>query len=177
MLYWVTQWGQFQIGEFFDIHPTKAYKLTNGKLFEEGGRNPVIVNSSYNNGVGGHTNLPFTESGQMITFSDTTSSDAIFYQDKPFVGYPHIQGLYAIGEYEKCWNKYSLLFFLVIFKWRAKCLNFDYVNKFTRDLAKTIIVRLPIDKTGKPDFSYMESYMKKIETSVSVSLVKLLSVM
>lgn len=171
-----TLWGSFQICKLFDIHPTRAYKLTNSKLFENGGQNPVIVNSSYNNGVGGYTNLPNTENGQIITFSDTTSADAIFYQDKSFVGYPHVQGLYAIGEYKECWSKYSLLFFLSVFKRRAKCLNFDYVNKFTRDMAKTISVRLPVDKLGNPDFSYMESYMKNLEIKVDDALTKLQSV-
>ncbi len=168
----ISLWGSFQISSLFGIHPTKAYKLINNKLFEENGQNPVIVNSSYNNGVGGYTNLQITENGRMITFRDTTSTDSIFYQDKPFVGYPHVQGLYAIGEYKNCWSKYSLMFFLSVFKWKAKCLNFDYVNKFTRDLAKSIRVRLPIDKTGKPDFLYMESCMKKLEVTVRASLNK-----
>ena len=44
-------WKAFKIGSMFDIHPTKAYKLTNSRLFEDGGSNPVVVNSSYNNGI------------------------------------------------------------------------------------------------------------------------------
>ena len=40
-----TQWKEFVIGELFDIHPTKAYKLTNSRLYDEDGNNPVVVNS------------------------------------------------------------------------------------------------------------------------------------
>lgn len=169
-------WGVFKIGELFDIHPTKAYNFTNSKLFETEGVCPVVVNSSFNNGVGGYTTLAPTETGNIITFSDTTSTDAIFYQNQPFVGYPHVQGLYPIGSYQNKWNQYSLLFFLVVFKRMAQCLNFDYVNKFTRDTAKSILVRLPVDIDGELDFSYMESYMKRIEMSAKATLRNLCNI-
>ncbi len=170
-----TKWKEFKIEELFDIHPTKAYKLTNNSLFENDGDNPVIVNSSYNNGVGGYTFLNTTEEGNIITFSDTTSSDAIFFQEVDFVGYPHVQGMYPIGKYKNDWGKYSLLFFVSVFKSRANGLNYDYVNKFTRDSAKKITIKLPVDTTGNPDFSYMETYMKNLEVTVGSSLTALQS--
>lgn len=158
-----SEWKEFKIGDMFDIHPTKAYKLTNANLFEVDGVNPIVVNSSFNNGIGGYTNLKTTEKGGIITFSDTTTSAPIFYQDKPFVGYSHIQGMYPIGKYKDCWNKYSLLFFLSIFKKQANNLNYDYVNKFTRESAKLIFIKLPVDKNGNPDFEYMSNYMKSLQ--------------
>ena len=42
----IEEWGSFPVGKLFDIHPTKAYKLTNSSLMEEDGVNPVVVNSS-----------------------------------------------------------------------------------------------------------------------------------
>ena len=36
-------------------------------------------------------------------------------------------------------------------------------------------IKLPVDETGKPDFSYMESYMKNLELAVSSSLTDLQS--
>lgn len=163
------------IGELFDIHPTKAYKLTNSSLMEEDGVNPIVVNSSFNNGIGGYTNQENTEKGGIITFSDTTSADAIFFQETDFVGYPHVQGMYPIGKYKDKWSKYSLLFFVSVFRNRALGLNYDYVNKFTRESAKQISIKLPVDETGNPDFSYMESYMKNLELAVSSSLTDLQS--
>ena len=169
-------WHEYRIGDLFDIHPTKAYKLTNSSLFEEGGKNPVIVNSSFNNGVGGYTNQATTEKGNIITFSDTTTATAMFYQAKPFVGYAHIQGMYPIGKHKDKWNEKSLLFFLSVFRNRAINSNFDYVNKFTRESAKEMMIKLPADKDGNPDFLFMEEYMKKQEIVVSASLTKLQSV-
>lgn len=170
-----TNWENFKIGNLFDIHPTKAYKFTNAQLFEEDGKNPVIVNSSYNNGIGGYTNLDCTEKAGIITFSDTTSADAIFYQENNFVGYSHVQGMYPIGLYKDKWSKYSLLFFVSVFKNKAYSLGFDYVNKFTRDAAKEISIKLPATDSGEPDFSYMEQYMKNLEITVCSTLTELQS--
>ena len=129
-----SKWKEFRVGKLFDIHPTKAYKLTNKKLLD-GGNTPVVVNSSYNNGIGGFSTKEPTEKGRMITFSDTVDAYTIFYQDRDFIGYPHVQGLYPIGEYTSCWNEYSLKFFATIFRQKAINNSFDYSYKFRRDIA------------------------------------------
>jgi len=167
----VTKWKEFKIGELFDIHPTKAYKMNNSSLLEDDGINPVVVNSSYNNGIGGYTNQNCTEKGNMITFSDTTSADSIFYQENPFVGYPHVQGLYPFNE--KNWTKYPYLFLVTIFREKAKNLNYDYVNKFTRESAKEILLKFPVDENGNIDFEYMENYMRRMEEKANASFNRL----
>ncbi|MBR5227957.1 MAG: restriction endonuclease subunit S [Clostridia bacterium] len=159
----INKWKEFKIGDLFDIHPTKAYKMNNSSLLVEDGINPVVVNSCYNNGIGGYTNYDCTEEGNIITFSDTTSADSIFYQKDNFVGYPHVQGMYPIGKYKDKWSEYSYLFFITLFREKAINLNYDYVNKFTRESAKEIKIKLPVDNNDNPDWNYMERYMKKIE--------------
>lgn len=166
-------WKEYRIGDLFDIHPTKAYKMTNKSLFEEDGVNPVVVNSSFNNGIGGYTNQPVTEQGNIITFSDTTTATAMFYQAQPFVGYAHIQGMYPIGKYKDIWSENSFLFLLSVFRNRALNANYDYVNKFTRQSAKEILIKLPADKDGNPDFTYMESYIENRQNMVRALLAKL----
>lgn len=61
-----SQWGEFTISQLFDIHPTKAYKATNKDLLKDDGVNPVIVNSGFNNGVGGYTNRDCTEKKELL---------------------------------------------------------------------------------------------------------------
>lgn len=157
----IFDWEYFCVGDLFDIHPTKAYKLTNKDLIVPDGTIPVIVNSSYNNGVGGYSLLKPTEEGNMITFSDTTSFETIFYQEFPFIGYPHVQGLYALPKYKNKWNKYSLLFFATALRKAAFTMNVNYVNKFTREIAKNLIVKLPIDINKEPNWLFMEDYIKQ----------------
>lgn len=165
------EWGEFRVGELFDIHPTKAYKCTNAELLDNG-ETHVVVNSAYNNGVGGLSTLKPTEQGNMITFSDTVDANTIFYQDKPFIGYPHVQGLYPIGIFRKNWTELSLKYFATVFRQKALSIGFDYGNKFRRDIAVKLYIFLPVDKTGQPDWTYMEEYMRKVKERVKVTMEK-----
>ena len=158
----ISNWKPFLVKELFDIHPTKAYKLNNMQLLD-GGENPVLANSKYNNGIGGYSSLETTEPGNIITFSDTVDADTIFFQDSPFIGYSHVQGLYAIGKYKNQWTKKSLLFFATVFKKIAQIKEFDYNAKFRRDIALEMMVYLPVDSNNEPNWDYMNSFIDKIE--------------
>lgn len=157
-----SKFKSFLVEELFNIRPTRSYKMTNTYLLD-GGENPVLANSAYNNGIGGYSSKETTEKGNIITFSDTVDANTIFYQETDFIGYSHIQGMYPINEYVNNWSKYSLLYFMSIFKARAKIKGFDYGNKFRRDVALKLDVLLPVTNNGKIDFEYMENYMKLIE--------------
>ena len=161
--------GEFVVGELFDVHPTKAYKLKNSDLLSTNGKNPVVVNSSYNNGIGGYTDQELTEAGNILTFSDTTSgADTLFFQEKPFVGYPHVQGMYPktfeltidvakfmIASLRASINKYS----------------WDYTNKLTRTFISSTTIKLPLKPSADPsnytqddiDWDYMERFMQAIK--------------
>lgn len=152
--------GKKNIGTLFDIHPTNAYKLTNDYLFSTNGSNPVVTNTSQNNGIGGYSILNTTEKGGMIIFSDTTTSDSIFYQPIDFIGYPHVQGLYAYNP--TIWSEESLLYLVAAFRKCAKD-RFDYATKFTRVIASNMELYLPITPTGDIDFTFMETYIRALE--------------
>lgn len=165
-------WKPFIVGELFDIHPTKAYKMTNAQLMDDGD-NPVVVNSSYNNGIGGYSSQVVTEKGGMITFSDTTTADAIFYQPNDFVGYPHVQGMYPKGAYAANWKEPQLLFFVAAFRKAAVIRGFDYAYKFTREIASCMEVPLPVDAFGEPNWAYMDEYMSAVLSKAEESLMHL----
>ena len=166
-----SNWKEFRVGDLFDIHPTKAYKLTNAQLLDDGDY-PVIANSAYNNGIGGYSTKEPTEKGNMVTFSDTVDANTIFYQPNDFVGYPHVQGLYPL-IYEDKWNEYTYSFFVSVFKGSAISIGFDYGNKFRRDIAVDLIIKLPATSDGQPDWYYMESYMKTVMEESEKSLENL----
>lgn len=152
-------WQEFKIGDLFDIHPTKNYGLTNNDLFKTNGEIPVIVNSSFNNGVGNYVNLEPTEKGNIVTFSDTTTSESIFYQPRDFIGYSHVQGVYPFSSK---WEEKTLLYFVAVFR-KATLNRFDYANKFNRKIAKETNIKLPITTNGEIDFDFMESFIKAIQ--------------
>lgn len=158
----------YKIGELFDIRPTKAYKKINFELFEDGGKNPVVTNSSLNNGIAGYSNLPTTEKANMITYSDTTTSDGIFYQPYDFIGYSHVQGLYPFNNDIK-WDSKTLMYFVVLFRKSSKG-RFDYGNKFNRKIAKELPVELPM-KNSYIDFEFMYDFIKVVEKLVIKDVV------
>ncbi|MDY2841044.1 MAG: N-6 DNA methylase [Treponema sp.] len=156
----------FEIGkDLFDIHPTSSYKFTNRVLHKTSGTVPVLANSSENNGIGKFVNLSPTEKGNMITFSDTTDTKTIFYQPYDFIGYSHVQGLYALHPNEHKWNENSLLFFATSFRNQADR-KFDYVMKFNRDIAKTMCVLLPCKNGNNIDFEFINNFMNGLRKKV-----------
>ena len=159
----------FVLGTLFDIHPTSAYKITNKDLYAETGNTPVLSNSSTNNGIGGYCGLEPTESGNMITFSDTTTgADTMFYQPDPFIGYPHVQGLYAKGNHKWCEKEYLYLISAVR---RAAGKGWSYSNKFTRKFVSELKVLLPVKDNLLLDVELMSEIigggisMSNIDTS------------
>ncbi len=165
-------WNEYKIEELFDIHPTNHYNMTNNNLFMKEGSIPVIVNSSYNNGVGGYVSLLPTEKGGIITFSDTTDANSIFYQPNDFIGYSHVQGMYP--KFKNVTNN-IMRFIATIFKIKALTMGYDYANKFRRDIAEKLKIKLP-SKNGEPDWEYMESYMKYIMEKSQQNISKLKSI-
>lgn len=163
------QWQEVRIGDLFEVRPTKAYKMTNSKLFATSGNTPVVTNSSLNNGVSGYVNLEPTEKGGMITYSDTTTSEGIFYQPKDFVGYSHVQGLYPL-KYQDKWSKNALLYFVCAFR-KAAFGRFDYANKFNRNIAREMKVLLPLYPNGEIAFEYIESFIKALQKELIKELV------
>ncbi|WQV52953.1 restriction endonuclease subunit S [Helicobacter pylori] len=161
------KWGEFKLGDLFEIRPTKAYNLTNPHLFDNNAKNPVVTNSSLNNGISGYSSLEPTEKGNQITYSDTTTSEGIFYQKRPFIGYSHVQGLYPL-KYHEFWNEKTLLYIVVAFK-KVACGRFDYGNKFNRKIASEMLISLPLKPTAKTqtfediDFTFMEKFIAELE--------------
>lgn len=161
---------EFRIGDLFDIHPTKAYKLKNYELFATQGVTPVLSNSSSDNGIGGYCGLEPTEEGKIITFSDTTTgADTMFYQSKPFIGYPHVQGMYP-HNYE-VWNEKRYLYLISSIR-KASGTGWSYAVKFNRALVCELMVELPVIEHSDPnheytvddiDWQYMEDRIKELE--------------
>lgn len=155
----VSGWGEFRVGDLFDIHPTSSYKVTNVELLNDNGRNPVVANSGFNNGIVGYTDYECNENAGVITFTDTAakSSESFFYQKDTFVGYPHVQGMYCkqhdLNEYE---GKYMTTVL------RSAAGKFDFITKMTREVVNEFVIKLPITSTGEPDWQYMEDYMRRI---------------
>lgn len=172
-------WGEFKVGELFDVHPTKAYKLKNSDLLSVDGEIPVVVNSSYNNGIGGYSKLEPTEQPGILTFSDTTSgSNTLFYQNQAFIGYAHVQGMYP-KKFEL--TDLTALFMIATLRATIDQRKWDYTNKLNRTTVIKMHVKLPLKQgTNLADYSqedidwdYMESFMSRVQDAAKERLANL----
>lgn len=160
----------FNVGELFDIHPTSAYKMKNNELFASDGKTPVLSNSSMNNGIGGYCGLAPTEQGGMITFSDTTTgADTMFYQASPFIGYPHVQGMYPYQPDK--WDEKCCLYVISCIR-KSAGNGWNYAVKFNRALVKELSVELPVVESidaghdytvDDIDYEYMRERIAELE--------------
>lgn len=152
-------WGEYKLGDLFDINPTKYYKLKNEEILSKNGVVPLISNSSTDNGVMGFSNLEAKNVGNTITCSDTTmGAETMFYQEKDFIGYSHIQHLVPkFTPFNKSIAKMIISACKVV---TSK--KYDYGNKFNRGAMNSTKILLPT-KDGKIDFDFIEKYMAAIE--------------
>ena len=126
---------------------------------------PVITNSSKNNGITRFENHEATESGGIITYSDTTTTEAIFYQPSPFIGFSHVKKMTPI-ELNK-WDENSCLYFISALKHQISG-DFDYAHKLNS--MGEIEVLLPTMKE-QIAFDYMNRYIQEIK-KIQVEMLK-----
>ena len=98
-----------------------------------------------------------TEEGGIITYSDTTTTDAIFYQPSPFIGFSHVKKMTPIDA--ELWSENSCLFFISALKHRISG-DFDYAHKLNK--MGEIEVPLPT-KENHIDFDYMNAYIQEMK--------------
>lgn len=156
------KWGDFKLRDLFDIQPTKYYKLSNEEILSINGDVPLISNSSTDNGVMGFSSLNATNKGNTITCSDTTmGAETMYYQEKDFIGYSHIQHL--IPKLEK-FDRFNMeiAHFIISACRVATSKKYNYGNKFNREEMNKTVIQLPI-KNEKIDFDFMESFIPEIE--------------
>jgi hypothetical protein len=153
------EWGEFYLGDLFEINPTNYYRLQNREIISANGKIPLISNSSTENGIMGFSNLAPLNKGNSITCSDTTiGADTMFYQENDFIGYSHIQHL--VSKF-KPFNK--AIASVIISACRVSTSKqYDYGNKFNRVAMNNTKIQLPTKK-GKIDYEFMESFIAELE--------------
>ena len=161
----ISDWKEFMVGDLFNIRPSKYVRengkaMTNAELFDDG-TNPVIVNSSVNNGIGGYTSQDVTEKGNVITYSDTTDGpETMFYQAKPFVGYSHVKVMEPRDWVDD--SAETLLYLSAIIRKALSLNDYDFTNKLTTQAMNNTKIQLPVDSNDQPNWSTMRSIVRNL---------------
>lgn len=158
------EWGEFQVGELFDIkHPAARSE----KKYCEGEIN-YVSSGAFNNGVANKLMpLPneLLDRGGCITVSPLDGSS--FYQEEDFLGRGGSGASISI-LYNSHLNKNNALFICSVI--RSSANGFGYTDLLNGENLKSLTIKLPVDKTGQPDWAYMEEYMRKVEERVKKTI-------
>ena len=168
------KWGEFRLGDLFEINPTKYYRLENDNIISENGMIPLVSNASIDNGVMGFSNLPPLNKGNSLSCSDTTlGAETMYYQKDDYIGYQHVQAL--VPKFNR-FN--SSIAFFIISASRVATSNsqYDYGHKFNRDSMRKTIVFLPVCDNGFINFDFMESFIAELEVERVAELSAYLTV-
>ncbi len=154
-----SDWQEFGVNDLFDsIYKVASYhddELTNSRACDENAI-AYVTRTDQDNGVKslvcsiGLTNI---ESGNAIVVGDTTST--ISYQPNPFVAGEHI-----IAARANWLNKYTGLFVTCLLK--RERYRYSYGRAYKLDLIRNTKIKLPATPDGKPDWQYMENYIKSL---------------
>lgn len=158
------EWGEFRVGELFDIkHPAARSE----KKYCEGEIN-YVSSGAFNNGVANKLMpLPneLLDRGGCITVSPLDGSS--FYQEEDFLGRGGSGASISI-LYNSHLNRNNALFICSVI--RSSANGFGYTDLLNGENLKSLTIKLPKDKTGQPDWAYMEEYMRKVEEKTENTL-------
>lgn len=162
-------WKEFVIKDIFTVKRPTARSQAD---YDEGSV-PFVASGNFNNGVIKYLTPKKDEvldKGNCITVSPIDGSS--FYQESDFLGRGGA-GSSIILLYNPKLNLYNGYFIATVI--RTVCQKYVYSDMANKDTIGAEKIKLPADKDGNPDFSYMEKYMKNREIAVSASLTKLQS--
>lgn len=151
----VETWKDFCLGDYFEIK--KGKRLTSDEQTE--GSTPYIGAIDSNNGIANYIGQDAIHAGNTISLSYNGSVGEAFYQPKPFWATDDVNVLYFREENEVAFNKYIALFVCAVL--RQEKYRYSYGRKWVLENMKSTIIKLP-EKSGKPDWCYMENYMKSL---------------
>ena len=154
-------WKEFRVGELFaqERGKEKAPKQN------EPGDCPLIQETNNNNGFDRMVVPTKIIKRNSITVSINYAQN-VFYQADDFCASVNIAVLRNSHL-----NRYNSQFVCSVL--RNAHQKFDYTSKISKELLNKEMIMLPVDKTGQPDWAYMESYMASLEAKVAESLTML----
>ena len=163
-----SSWGEFPLIELFDFYLSKgdnqAQKLDEGEI-------PLVSSGSFNNGICKYIDkgdgISELFEGNLITIDMFGQP---FYQNNPFYSVSH--GRVNILKPKFHINEYIGLFIVSVLQ-KMYYEKYGFTTMCSQTKLKKEYIKLPITKDNKPDWQYMEDYMRNIEVRVSDSISKL----
>lgn len=154
----ISRWKYFELIKLFQIKGSKTTPLK--KLAEYGaGEYPYVTTQATNNGIAGFYDF-FTEMGNVVTI-DSAVTGYCSYQPLNFSASDHVEKL--IPKFEM--NKYIAIFLTTVLN--QEQYRYNYGRKAAQIRLRISSIKLPC-KNEKPDFDFMENFIKSMPYSNAV---------
>lgn len=155
------EWGGFRVGELFEVKISKSVDK-GGLEFAEDGEYDFIGRTPLNNGIQGKLNKLKFEANQEGTYSIAQIGMHVCqYRERKWYASQNIFVLTPFAEKSHKANKFIAT---VITRYLDCAYGEDtYATYPTAKTLPHLKIKLPVDKTGQPDWAYMEEYMRKVE--------------
>lgn len=151
-------WKEFRYDEIFDIK--KGKRLTKAKM--KLGDTPFIGAIDSNNGYRQFVSADPNHTGGTITVNYNGSVAEAFYQPSPYWASDDVNILYP---------KFVMTPLIAMFLCtliRQEKFRFNYGRKWHLGRMVESTIQLPIDQVGKPDWNFIESYVKTLPYSANL---------
>ena len=161
---WSKKWKMFSISSIIkDIHNGKSYNASDLVISDSDDYISYVTRTDDNNGISlcvENKDYIGLENGSAITIGDTTST--IFYQQESFITGPHIIVIRA--DWFNVYTANFLIALLNMEKYRYPVFG----RPFSKASIQEIVIPLPIDDNGEPDYLFMENYIKSLPYSSNI---------
>ncbi len=162
-----SDWGEFRVGDLFDKLDLKCRKENFNKAIDcseirdEEFSLPLVNAKHFNNGIQFYGRPSEWDSEEMTI--DIVSNGAIATGD--VYAQPQRTGVLWDAYLIKCRydiKSENILHYLACVIEMCVKQYFSWSDKCTWDKVKEKMIKLPIDSDGKPNWDYMENYMKNM---------------
>lgn len=173
-----TMWQTFKVSDIFITQPNRSkLQVPTGASVDKNnltdGDVPRITVTGFNNGVSGYYQIKKPDKNYRVyeNFISVSFLGTVFYHE----GLASLDmKVHCLKLKNKQLNKHIGKFLVSVIN--ASLKDSSYADQISSTILPDLLICLPIDDNGQPDWNYMEKYMLKLETETINKLNILLTI-
>ncbi|WP_075949677.1 restriction endonuclease subunit S [Mesomycoplasma ovipneumoniae] len=167
------EWCEFLIDDLFDVVRGNAKNLTTRELSETKNKSlPLLSSKDQNNALSGFTIKKDSEKSYInaITLNSNGSVGYSFYHSYEFIASTDVSILFLKGH---ILNENNAIFLIKCIE-KIAIAKFAYGYKASLKRLRRTKILLPVDNDRKPNFRFMERYIKERKYHIKSTLIEFL---
>ena len=153
-------WKYFKYRDLFNIERGRGPRRKD--IITGIGTTPFITSIDNKNGLTGYVPMPPCHDGNTITVNRNGSVGEAFYQPYPFCSTEDVH----VFKPRFPLNPFHAIFLITLI--RKEQYRYCYGRKWGLERMKLTLIKLPANAQGKPDWGFMEEYIKTLPFSSQI---------